>query len=199
MAMLAGLDGVRSAVISQVSTDVIVPWWPQRLLAHLRIPGLLAALGISAVDARATRADGLRDRFVDGLIRLALPFRSGDRSRNATSNRITALYGPLYELANLDRQTLEQGVPEMFGAANIAAFQQLAAIARKKRLVDANGRDTYLANTERLAIPITFIHGAKNACFAPGCAILSIVRPKGGWVHLLSVRQLFGCPPEITI
>ena len=35
MAMLAGLEGVRSAVISQISTDYIVPWYPQRLLAYV--------------------------------------------------------------------------------------------------------------------------------------------------------------------
>jgi cholesterol oxidase len=32
MAMLAGLEGVRSAVISQIATDYVVPWYPQRCL-----------------------------------------------------------------------------------------------------------------------------------------------------------------------
>ena len=43
MAMLAGLEGVRSAVISQISTDYVVPWFPQRMLAYLRAPALFEA------------------------------------------------------------------------------------------------------------------------------------------------------------
>ncbi len=166
MAMLAGLQGVRSAVISQISTDVVIPWWPQRLLAHLRAPTLLKRLGLAYVDARATRTDGVMERIADALIRVFVPFRSGP-TRSATSNRITALYGQLYEMGKLNRLTFEQGLPEMFGEANIAAFEQLAAIARKTELVDAAGGDTYLDHLERLAIPITFIHGEKNACFTP--------------------------------
>ncbi len=166
IAMLAGLDGVRSAVISQVSTDVVVPWWPQRVLARLRTPTLLRMFGFTHVDARANRNDGIGDRIVDALIRVFVPFRSTP-SRNATSNRITALYGQLYEVDNLNRLTYEQGLPEMFGEANIRAFEQLAAIARAGEVVDADGRNVYLDRLERLAIPICFIHGAKNACFLP--------------------------------
>jgi cholesterol oxidase len=167
MAMLSGLQGVRSAVISQISTDVVIPFFPQRLLAHLRAPSLLKMLGLGHVDARATSTDGIMERIIDGLIRIFVPFRSGGPTRNATSNRITALYGQLYEVDKLNRLTFEQGLPEMFGEANIAAFQQLAAIARKQQIVDAKGQDSYLDHLERLAIPITFIHGEKNACFTP--------------------------------
>jgi cholesterol oxidase len=34
-------------------------------------------------------------------------------------------------------------------------------------VLDRNGRDAYLPHLERLALPICFIHGAKNACFKP--------------------------------
>ena len=53
------LQGVRSAVISQISTDYVVPFFPQRMLASLHAPSLLELLGIDVVDARATSADGL--------------------------------------------------------------------------------------------------------------------------------------------
>ena len=39
--------------------------------------------------------------------------------------------------------------------------------ARRGRVLDRNGNDVYLPNVERLSLPILFIHGAKNACFAP--------------------------------
>jgi cholesterol oxidase len=168
MAMLGGhLTGVRSAVISQISADVIVPWFPQRLLAYLRTPSLFGALGIDAVNARATTQDGFANRIADGLIRIAVPFQREERSRNATSNRITALYGQLYETDKLNTLTFEAGLPEMFGEANIAAFKQLALIARKTTIVGADGSDAYMPHLERLALPVCFIHGAENACFLP--------------------------------
>jgi cholesterol oxidase len=166
IAMLSGLEGVRSAVLSQVSTDVVVPWWPQRVLAHLRAPRLLRAAGIEHVDARATVSDRFRERMVDRLISLFVLFRSGP-TRSATSNRITTLYGPLYNVGNLNRLTFEQGLAEMFGVASVRAFEQLAAIARSTVIVDANGKSVYLDRMERLAIPICFIHGADNGCFLP--------------------------------
>lgn len=168
MAMLGGyLTGVRAAVISQIAMDVIVPFFPQRMLAYLRAPALFDLLRIDAVNARATNEDGIANRVADALIRVAVPFQREERSRNATSNRITALYGQLYEIDQLNAMTFEAGLPEMFGEANIDAFKQLARIARETVLVDANGEDAYMPFIERLALPIAFIHGAENACFLP--------------------------------
>ncbi len=168
MAMLGGhLTGVRSAVISQIAADVVVPWFPQRLLAYLRAPSLFDLLGITAVNARATNQDGFANRVVDALIRVAVPFQREERSRNATSNRITALYGQLYETDQLNQLTFESALPEMFGEANIAAFKQLALIARRTTVVDAKGNDAYMPHLDRLALPICFVHGAENACFLP--------------------------------
>lgn len=176
MAMLGGLQGVRSAVVSQIATDVIVPWWPQRLLAHLRMPTLLSRFGMHAVNARAGRHDGLGMRLLDSLIRVVIPFQREERTHNATSNRITALYGPLYEIDQLNDATMRSGLPEMFGEANIAAFQQLAEIARRRIIVDADGNDSYLPHIDRLRLPIRFIHGAENACFRPASTQMTLER-----------------------
>jgi cholesterol oxidase len=167
MAMLRGLQRVRSAVISQVAVDVIVPWWPQRLLAHMRLPQLLEAFRIRSVDAKATTKDNILLRSLDRMIRFMLPGTAEEQSQAATSNRITALYGQLYELDRLNRMTHREGLPEMFGVANIQAFKQLAAIARAEHIVDAKGEDTYRPHLNRLKLPICFIHGAKNRCFDP--------------------------------
>lgn len=167
MALLAGLQGVRSAVISQISADVVVPFFPQRLLAHLRLPNLLAAVGIGHVDARTTTTHGLLNRAIDLIIRLFVPFRPEARSASGTSNRITALYGQLYEIDNLNRLTFDYGLPEMFGTANTQAFKHLALIARRQQIVDAEGRDVYLPHIDRLGLPLLIIHGEKNRCFAP--------------------------------
>ncbi len=167
MAMLAGLRGVRSAVISQISTDYVVPWFPQRLLAYMRAPNLFDAMGIDVVNARATTADGLGERTLDKILQVIAPVPREQRTHNATSNRITALYGQLYRIDQLNRATMESGLAEMFGEANIDAFKQLALFARHGQLLDRNGHDVYMPNVSRLALPICFIHGAKNACFLP--------------------------------
>lgn len=167
MAMLSGLEGVRSAVVSQIAMDVIVPWRPQRLLAHLRLPSLISALGIGVVNARASVSDSLGEKILDRFLWLVLLATGRRPARSATSNRITALYGPLYEYAQLNQPSMEFGLPLMFGEANVTAFKQLALIARTKHIVGYNGSERYMPNIARLALPMCFIHGAKNACFRP--------------------------------
>ena len=176
MAMLSGLQGVRSAVSSQIATDVIVPWFPQRMLAYLRLPSLFSMIGIDNVNARAESYDRLWERVMDKLIQVLVPFQWEERTRNATSNRITALYGQLYELDQLNAATMQSGLPEMFGAANIDAFKHLARIAREQKIVTSEGEDLYLPNIAQLAIPICFIHGAENACFVPESTELTMER-----------------------
>jgi cholesterol oxidase len=167
MAMLAGLEGVRAAVVSQISTDYVVPWFPQRLLAYLRAPDLFDAMGIDVVNARATTADGTFERALDKVLQMIVPVPRSQRTRDATSNRITALYGRLYQIEQLNCATVTSGLAEMFGEANIDAFRQLALFARRGHLLDAGGNDVYLPHIERMALPILFIHGAENACFKP--------------------------------
>ena len=55
----------------------------------------------------------------------------------------------------------------MFGEANVAVLAQLALIVRRKRIVDAEGRNAYLRRIEGLNIPAAFVHGAANRCFLP--------------------------------
>ncbi len=167
MAMLAGLEGVRAATISQISTDYVVPFFPQRLLAHLRTPQLFDAVGIDVVNARATTADSLGGRMLDQILRWIVPLPREDRTNNATSNRISALYGQLYELDQLNKATMDFGLAEMFGEANITAFKQLALITRTGHVVDKDGGEVYLPHISRMAIPTLIIHGAENACFLP--------------------------------
>jgi cholesterol oxidase len=168
MAMLIGLKHVRAAAISQISTHAMVPWWPQRLLAFLRAPDMMKAVGLSTLDARATVDRSATQRAIDAVIGLVYPFRAEDRSRSLTSRRITALYGQLYELNQLNQATID-AMPEMFGKANIAAFRHLSAIARAGHVIRADGTDDYLrdANLRNFAIPTLFVHGALNHCFAP--------------------------------
>lgn len=168
MAMLKGLPYVRSVVISQISAHAVVPWWPQRFLAFLHAPDLMKMVGLSLVDARASVNRSALEAVMDKLIGFAYPFRREDRSQSLTSRRITVLYGQLYELAQLNQATFD-ALPEMFGEANLSAFQHLSAIARAGHVVRADGSEAYLsdANLRNFAVPTLFIHGAHNRCFTP--------------------------------
>lgn len=168
MAMLSGLKHVRSAVISQIAAHADVPFLPQRLLAFLHAPALMALFGAKFLDARASTRRNAISRFIDALLGF-YPFRSEDRTRSATSRRITALYGPLYRIDQLNPPTMD-ALPEMFGKANILAFRHLSRIARAGRVVPANGgAPPYVtdSNLKNFAIPTLFIHGELNATFLP--------------------------------
>ncbi len=161
-AMLAGLRGVRSAVVSQVATDVVVPA-ASRLKAGLHLPDVLDAVGVDELDADAERHRGWRSRLFD-LAADLLPEAKGEKCESDTCHRISFMYAPLYRHAQLNDATHE-ALHEMFGVANVESFEQLAAMVRAQHLVGADGEERYLPHLERMAIPISFIHGAENACF----------------------------------
>ena len=167
MAMLSGLQGVRSAVVSQIGPHVFVPWFPQRLLAHARVPRFFGLLRLRAVDVTARERDPRWLRVLDRVLYRLLPLSGRQSATSATSNRITALYGPLYERDQLNAATFDEALPEMFGEANVAALAQLALIARRRRIVDADGGNAYLRDFEGLNLPLCFIHGARNRTFLP--------------------------------
>jgi cholesterol oxidase len=55
----------------------------------------------------------------------------------------------------------------MFGVAHMKPFAHLALMTEKGHLVDAEGKDAYMPHVDRLAIPITFIHGERNNMVLP--------------------------------
>jgi cholesterol oxidase len=83
--------------------------------------------------------------------------------------RITFMYGPLYEHEQLNR-AVHDSVHELFGVTSLSAFDQLARMVRQGHAVKTDGA-TYLKNLDRLAIPITYLHGEKNRCFLPSSTL----------------------------
>ena len=165
MAMLAGLHGVRSAVISQVAAHVVAGPITD-LKAGLHLPTVLNTLGVAALNAAASTSDAAFVQLLDGFLRFQEP-RLGKRCTSRTCHRISFMYAPLYEHTQLNDAT-HQNLHELFGLANMKAFEHLAAIVRKGHVVDAHGAEAYLPNIAKLAaIPITIIHGANNECYLP--------------------------------
>jgi cholesterol oxidase len=171
MAMLAGLTGVRSAVCSQIATNIVAPT-VTKIKTGLHMPSFLDMLGIDSlnayVDTNAKWYEKLYDRALD-----LVPMQHEERCNSATCHRITFMYSNLYEHDQLNTAT-HDALHEMFGIANVTSFEHLAALVRKGELIAANGDDVYMPHLERLAIPIAFIHGAENSCFLPESTRLTV-------------------------
>ena len=171
MAMLAGLKCVRSAVASQIATEIRAPL-ATHLKTGLHLPSFLNALGIKTLTAYVDNHEALLAKVYDGGLRL-YPIELKNRCTSSTCHRITFMYAPLYEHANLNEAT-HDALHEMFGVANMKAFMHLARLTNTGHLVDFDGGDAYMSHLDRLAIPIAFIHGAQNECFLPESTALTM-------------------------
>nr|MDQ3988023.1 choline dehydrogenase [Actinomycetota bacterium] len=164
MAMLAGLQGVRSVVSSQTATHLICPPMT-RIKSGLYFPELLDKLGVDSLtaytDTHANWFNRLYDRVLD-----AFPDDREEECNSAVCHRITFIYSLLYEHGQLNSRTHDT-LHEMFGVAGIETLEHLALMVRAGGLRNADGADVYLPHLERLAVPITFIHGQENSCFLP--------------------------------
>jgi len=173
MAMLAGLQGVRSAVCSQIATDIIAHPMT-RFKTGLHVPDALDKLGIKDLTAYTDANADWRDKLFNLALKL-YPLEHKEHCDSPVCHRITFLYSLLYEHAQLNPAT-HDALHEMFGVANIGALEHLGMLVRTKHLVDAKGNEVYLPHLERLAIPITFIHGGNNECFLPQSTALTYER-----------------------
>jgi len=100
---------------------------------------------------------------------------------NPVCHRITFMYAPLYRHATLN-DLLHDNLHELFGIANMEAFEHLALLCREGVLLSAKGKDIYMPHFDRLKLPICFIHGEKNGCYLPKSTELTynILRDKFG-------------------
>ncbi|MGH9343176.1 MAG: alpha/beta hydrolase [Terriglobia bacterium] len=164
MAMLSGLEGVRSAVCSQVSTHIVAPR-STHLKTGLYMANFLGSVHIDSLTAYSGKPETLVSKvYDDGLQIYADALKQ--RCKSACCHRITFMYAPLYQHPQLNEAT-HNTLHEMFGVASIRAFEHLSLLTNKGHLVDFHGNDVYLPHLDRMAIPICFIHGAENECFLP--------------------------------
>ncbi len=162
MAMLAGLQGVRSAACSQIATHIVAPT-ANRIRTGLHLPEFLDLIGVKNLNAYASTTEKWTEKLYDEALKF---YPIGERCSNPVCHRITFMYAPLYRHEQLNEAT-HQAMHEMFGIANVRAFEGLALMTRKGHIVAADGSEAYLPHLERLAIPIMFVHGEQNECFLP--------------------------------
>ncbi|CAB3802128.1 hypothetical protein LMG28614_05550 [Paraburkholderia ultramafica] len=169
MSLLSGLEGVRSAVISQVSTHP-VPGTLEKIKAGLHIPGIMQYLKLRDLSAY-TQDDSWPQNLLDEALRL-YPIDHDEGCGNPICHRATFLYGLLYEHEKLN-ETLHANLQELLGVHDVEVFKHLAAMVRAGKVVDAEGKDVYLTGTdgmkglEGMRLPIGFIHGDRNETYLP--------------------------------
>ena len=165
MSLLAGLQGVRSVVCSQIAADTVVAT-ATGLKAGLHLPGMLDAIGIKSMTAYADSKENWFNRLYDKALNGYARIEAQGYCTNPVCHRITFMYASLYRHDTLN-ETLHDNLHELFGESNIETFEHLALIVRKGHLVDFKGNDVYMSHFERLTMPICFISGAENQCYLP--------------------------------
>src|SRR4029453_6219869 len=85
---------------------------------------------------------------------------------NPTCRRILLLFGESFRHSKLNTAT-HDAMHEWFGTTSIPALAHLAMILRIGHVVDRDGVNAYMPHLERLALPISFIHGRANREFLP--------------------------------
>ncbi len=164
MSMLAGLKGVRSILFSQIAAHIVAPI-ETKIKAGLHFPSFLKKIGLSSLTAYANANENWKEKIFDLALKFN-PMPAEEHCQSAVCHRISFLYGLLYEHEQLNQAT-HDCLHEMFGLANIKAFEHLTLMVRKRYVVQADGEDVYLPHLDRLSLPITFIHGTENRCFLP--------------------------------
>ena len=169
MSLLYGLEGVRSAVISQVSAHP-VPGTLEKIKCGLHVPDIMAHLGVLDLTA-FTEHRSWPQNLLDEALRL-YPINHKQGCGSPICHRATFLYGLLYEHGKLS-ETLHANLQELLGIHDVEVFKHLAAMVRAGKVVDAQREDVYLTGTdgmkglEGMRLPIGFIHGEKNETYLP--------------------------------
>jgi cholesterol oxidase len=162
MALLAGMEGVRHALCSQVTLHPVVPAFC-RFKARIHLSDRLEDLGVRTISPDLKL--NLSSRVLDLLLFLN-PLLKGERCHNPVCRWAFGFYGPTHRHAQLNKAT-HDSMAELFGVGSLSALDQVSLIVRRNQAVDHEGGDTYLPHVERLAMPITFLAGRRNSIFLP--------------------------------
>jgi cholesterol oxidase len=135
-----------------------------KVRSGLYVANFLTALGVDTLTTEIDEAPGWTEKLYDSALRLYPAGR--ERCASSVCRRIVFMYGEVYDHDQLNDATHE-AMHEMFGMANLKTFKQIARAIRAGHIVTADGDDAYLPETDRLKVPIAFIHGENNRLFLP--------------------------------
>ncbi|MBX7495268.1 GMC family oxidoreductase N-terminal domain-containing protein [Qipengyuania sp. 6B39] len=170
MAIAAGkVDCFRQLVSSQLTLHPVTDWM-NYLKADLDTAGVLG---------QVAQLDGHFDFVPQGTeldyeidaMAWNLPVPEGQECHNPTCRRVSAVYGPSWDHAQLGHDT-HVALGSMFSRVPVKPFDQMQRITEAGKAVDKDGRDVYVTpeGAARLDLPITFLAGATNQIFYPESA-----------------------------
>ncbi|MBV9948264.1 MAG: alpha/beta hydrolase, partial [Myxococcales bacterium] len=174
MSLAAGrLAGkIRCVSCSQVALHFVVPAATE-IKSLVRLPDLLDALGAPYMTPAEDSDHRIFQQAFGAFVDLV-----HHECTSTICHRITFLYGHLYEHATTNQETHDR-LSEQYGKCNITVFRHLAQLAREVvstrfdygwhenlKRYGARWPPTYL-DPKHLALPITFVSGAKNRTFVP--------------------------------
>ncbi len=181
MAALAGMEGVRSAVCSQVTTHPVRTTL-NKLNSFVRTGKLLQGLGLRTM--APDTAPTLSDQVFDLVLRV-WPIPRGERCGSAACRWIFTFYGPTHRHAQLNQAT-HADMGRLFGVADIEALNHVSLMIRKGVAVDHTGADVYLPHVERLNFPILFLAGDQNRIFLPATSARTFA-----WLRAANGTELY--------
>jgi hypothetical protein len=123
--------------------------------------------GLETLTTDVTPDAGLGERLFDSL--LAYYPAGREKCTSKFCRRALFIYGEVYDHDQLNEAT-HDALHEMFGIANITPLNQVSLSLTEGIMTDAEGHDVYLANADRLKLPLMFLQGEHNRLFTPdGC------------------------------
>ncbi|CAI2165946.1 11911_t:CDS:2 [Funneliformis geosporum] len=160
------IEGVGSLIASQVAIHTIPGYWGYAKI-HLRtIPIFRHLFRQNLFNVNTSPDTGLFNKIINQTLRF-YPVPRNQMCRNALCHRVSLCYGLLYQHENLN-QEIHDHQDEFFGTVNLTLIKHLTMTAKKKLVVNYQGKNVYATKENirnRLNFPICFIHGGKNAVF----------------------------------
>ena len=164
MAILAGLQGIRTAVCAQFPLHPASSVF-NMVKAQIHTADVIGGLGIDGLppDTRPS----FRDELLDIAMR-ALPMPAEEHCGQAVCRWINAIYGCTHRHAQLNDAT-HQALNEMFGFGNIESLEHLSLMMRKGLAVTHSGGMDYFEHPERMAgTRLLLLQGIAELHLPPG-------------------------------
>jgi cholesterol oxidase len=170
MAILAGLQGIRTAVCAQF------PMHPASSVfnivkSDIHAAEFLGSLGVHGVSPDTRPAP--HNELIDVALR-TLPMPSEERCGQAICRWINAVYGCTHRHAQLNEAT-HRALNEMFGFGNIESMDHLSLMLRKGLAVTHTGGMDYFDHPERMAgTRLLLLQGMQNYIFHPAGSLRTL-------------------------
>lgn len=163
MALSDGLEGVRSAVASQLTLHPRAGTLNE-LRAGIYAGDLIKALGVDTLTTEIDDDPSFIERLYDKALAL---YPAGDEPCDRPfCRRVMFMYGEVYEHDNLNEATHDH-IDEAFGVANMTTLRHITRILRANHAVSMDGEHDYLDGAHNMRVPIAFLHGEENRLFRP--------------------------------